>query len=178
MKDINVLLETLFTYDLSNREIHYTDKIDDEGIDERIGENYWLWKYYSGDISREEHEAHKHRISNESIRKIYDSIFAGNAACLHKDACEEIKACLAELWIIRPRENFFFEKDFKRLIFYTYVQTKDNCFRDVALEYEKENPEECTELVKDNELFLINHETHPDYNARYGVEVLEDESIG
>ena len=180
MKDLEEVIKELSIDNLMNCQFKYTDQFDYTELEksENFGEGYWMWKYYSGSITSEEHQKYKEndniKKANVSLLKIYDYIFEVSDASKIEDVeANEIKQCLIDLYIMRPRENFSYEEKFKKLIFYTYLHTKENCFREPALEYFSKSKEQYVNIIKANNCndeFLIKRQDKGNYNTKYGIQ--------
>lgn len=181
MKGFNEIIEELSIGNLLNCQFEYTDQLDYSELEggESFEEGYWMWKYYSGSITSEEHQKYKENgnIKNANVSlliKIYDYIFeVSDASKIEDGEANEIKQCLINLYIMRPRENFSYEEKFKKLIFYTYLHTKDNCFREPALEYFSNSKNQYDNLIKANncdDMFLIKRPDKERYNTKYGIQ--------
>lgn len=180
MKQINELIKNMSIYDLKSCKVSYDEILNDTEMKKEVGKNYWLLKYYNGTISKEEHEKCKNGDFefNKALFAIYDFVFDDSKIDFEynpDDQCNIID-CISELWIMRPRKEFQYENEFKKIMFDLYSKTHDEKLREVALEYHLEHKEEGANCKENDEFFLINNKSEKNYNINYGIEKIFDES--
>lgn len=169
MIQIDDLIKKIKINDLKDGKIIYNDKLENNEFKETIGINYWLSKYYNGSISKEEHNKCKEDsdLSQQlcHLIKIYDNIFEDTE--LDGQIEEEELDVLSQLWIMRPRNNFEYEENFKKIIYNVYVKTDDIRFREIALDYYKQN---ITNKSEDKRFLICSSSKSDDYNKTYGID--------
>lgn len=177
MMQIEDLIKKNTLEDLQNGILKCNEQIKFSGEEKGIGINYWRWKYYSGLISRDEHEECKKNTNLcnelEPLIKIYEHIFGEKEDVLQWVKDSNLLDELSQLWMMRPREKFEYEEKFSELIYQVYVEAKieSDCnidrFRQIALNYHEEK--KCQS--DNNDLFLICNNTSSEekYNEKYGI---------
>lgn len=180
MRNIDEIIEQMSLEDLKGLKFKYKDELSVKQEDiTHYSLNYWRWKYYTGEITKEEHNSVREDIHEELVYIVYGKIFDINQSvnwyeklsdceCL-KD--EKFRDEIADLWLMRP-ESFQYEDEFKKLIFMLYVMHKDKRFRNIALEFYESNKELLNEYENkyDKEMFLIYIKDAVNYDKEYGIE--------
>ena len=175
MKQIDELINGMSIDNLKDCNISYNRTLNEIEVNKEIGKNYWLWKYYTGSITKEEHEeCKKNRIEfDDKLLETFDLIFDESKEIPSNNS--DIINCITELWIMRPRENFIHEEEYDKLIFRLYSDTHDNTLREIALAYyeknkdKKKNDEMFARIAKD-ESFHIYDKDNSEYNKKYGID--------
>lgn len=135
MKELKEVIQELSIDNLQKCQFEYSDKFDFDELElsDGIEEDFWMRMYYGGSVTSETHKKFKENGSIKygnvrKIMKIYDYIFdMRDASTIEDNEANEIRQCLVDLYIMRPKENFSYEDKLKELMFYTYLHTKDNC---------------------------------------------------
>lgn len=148
----------------------------DDTLSDGIEEDFWMRMYYGGSVTSETHKKFKENGSIKygnvrKIMKIYDYIFdMRDASTIEDNEANEIRQCLVDLYIMRPKENFSYEDKLKELMFYTYLHTKDNCLREAALEYFSRLKYQNVDLNNCEDILLIKRPNGKGYNTKYGIQ--------
>lgn len=192
MKNIQEIINEMDINALKNLSFSYSDEI--SIIDTQIDNenlNYWLWKYYTGNITENEHLSIKEKIKDNIVYTVYDIIFqiknSENVqistyynSTAYQDNYNFINE-VADLWLMRP-ERFQYEEEFKKLIFLIYLETQEEKFRQIALDFYNKNEAVANGYIlgydsdKYKNMFLIHNKDECDYNKHYGVQVCENET--
>ena len=203
MIQLDDLMQKITIDNLEEGTLTYEEKIDYDNLNkelnkEKIGINYWIWKYYCGSISKEGHTECKdwirkyyddlisqenkeqRRIEENMAQKLGDLIKIYERIFYEKEIDEEFlknTRLLEQLWIMRPRDNFQYEDTFNKLIYQVYIKTQEKAetkeqgegFREIALNYYNENQKERNNQT-DKEIFLICADDNSDeHNKKYGI---------
>ncbi len=189
MKDINDLLNEISISQLRELAFTYNDTLTfDESDFENDNENlnYFKWKLYSGDITSDEKKLLENKDDNTAIIKLiyvvifnfmrkenwHSSITLQNYED-YDNLCKEVM----DLWLMRP-EGFIFEVEFKKLIFMLYLVKNQEIFRQIALEFYKENNEARNYIEQHDEykpLFLLHRIGDVEYKNSYAIEEITSE---
>lgn len=182
MKDISEVISEMNIDDLKNSKFSYSDILSMVQSDiDNNNLNYWRWKYYTGEITIDEHNSIKETIQKYMMYKVYSIIFWIKSSqnwcedfsfnCLNNQHYDSFKDEVTDLWLMRP-EKFQYEEEFKKLIFMLYLVKKEERFRSIALEFYNENEAARTyvEQCDDNKsMFLIHRKGDCDYKNNYAI---------
>ena len=177
MKDIDDIINEMNIDDLENLKFSYSDIILIEQSDiDTEHPNYWLWKYYTGNITIDEHKNLGVNLPKDCYNAytVYTIIFFINQFNGYEDIyiCSDsnpefafqdsnnndFKAIkdydcfsneVTDLWLMKP-EKFQYEEDFKKLIFMLYLFKREERFRQIALDFYKSNEDASKCLNKYN----------------------------
>lgn len=189
MKNIYTIISEMTIENLKELKFSYQDTLSINQSDMHPSfNNYWLWKYYTGMITKDENDKVQ-ECENQCalLKSIYQVIFAiQEAPDSYKDIHDYISTLerdsnydvvrneITDLWLMRP-ENFQYEEAFKKLIFMLYVLYGEDKFRTIALDFyhRYEKAREYVEQYCNNDVkhrFLICRSKDDAYNQYYGIE--------
>ena len=182
MKNISEVISEMNIDDLKNSKFSYSDilSIGQSDIDNN-NLNYWRWKYYTGEITIDEHNSIKETIQEYMMYKVYTIIFRINQSqnwyedinfnYLTNPDYDYFSNEVTDLWLMRP-ENFQYEEEFKKLIFMLYLVKKEERFRQIALSFYNVN-EDASKYIEQIDgykpMFLIHREGDCDYKNNYSI---------
>jgi len=192
MKDIADIINEMNIDDLKNLKFSYSDIISIEQSDIDNNQfNYWMWKYYTGDIAIDEHNIINTilKIKLKTVYKVYTIIFRINQSqnwyedinfdCLTNQDYDYFSNEVTNLWLMRP-EEFQYEEEFKKLIFMLYLEKKEERFKQIALNFYKSNEDASKYIEQCNNddykrLFLIYRKGDCNYKKYYAIEECRSE---
>ncbi|KOR64102.1 hypothetical protein [Clostridium botulinum] len=182
MKNISEVISVMNIDDLKNSQFSYSDilSIGQSDIDNN-NLNYWRWKYYTGDITIDEHNNIKETIKEYMIYNVYTIIFRINQSqnwyedislnCFTNQDYDNFSNEVTDLWLMRP-EKFQYEEEFKKLIFMLYLVKKEEIFRQIALDFYNIN-EDASKYIEQCDsykpMFLIHRKGDCDYKNNYAI---------
>lgn len=188
MKDIDDIINEMNIDDLKNLKFSYSDIISIEQSDiDNNHFNYWIWKYYTGDITIDEHNRIKNSIQGCMVYTVYTIIFRINQSqnwyedigfnCLINQHYDYFSNEVTDLWLMRP-EKFQYEEEFKKLIFMLYLAKKEEIFRQIALDFYYSNKDVSKYIEQCNDykhMFLIYRKCDCNYKKYYAIEECKSE---
>ena len=187
MKDIDEIINEMNIDNLKNLKFSYSDiiSIEQSDIDNKHF-NYWVWKYYTGDITIDEHNSIKETLQEYMVYKVYTIIFGIKQS---QNWYEDILNCLdiqdyvclsnevTDLWLMRPG-IFEYEEEFKKLIFMLYLVKEEKRFRQIALDFYNSN-EDVRKYIEQYDayqhMFLIYRKVDCNYNKNFAIEECKSE---
>lgn len=201
MKNIYTIISEMTIENLKELKFSYQDTLSINQSDMcPYSYNYWLWKYYTGMITKDENDIVQ-ECENQCalLKSIYQVIFAIQEAPdsyenIYKDISNLLnKYCngsnevteerdkiygvvsneITDLWLMRP-ENFQYEKEFRKLIFMLYVLYGEEKFRTIALDVYHKDKKACTSIDRcsnnDIKHRFLIESKDGAYNQYYGIE--------
>ena len=187
MKDIDDIINEMNIDDLKNLKFSYSDMISIEQSDIDTNHfNYWIWKYYIGDITIDEHNSIKGTLQECMVYKVYTIIFSIKQFlswhedilnCLDKPDYVDLSNEVTDLWLMRP-EKFQYEEEFKKLIFMFYLVKKEERFRQIALDVYNSNEDVRKYIEQCNDykhMFLMYRKGDCNYKKYYAIEECKTE---
>lgn len=187
MKDIDDIINEMKIDDLKDLKFSYSDIISiEQGVIDEDHFNYWVWKYYTGDITIDEHNGIKETLQEYMVYKVYTIIFSIKQSqnwyeeilnCLNKQDYVCLSNEVTDLWLMRP-ENFQYEEEFKKFIFMLYLVKKEERFRQIALDFYKSNEDVKKYIERCNDykhMFLMYRKGDCNYKKYYAIEECKSE---